>query len=728
VLRLEAYRLALDAEEAVERVQDGDADTCAGARVVLSRAAAESHTLSLYTGQIGVLKAPAGPGCWLVYFPGMEVHEPEVEAACGAGGRYELVHAVSRLERELVRSRAAEVEAQRRRQKLEEQAGLTADPVERARLAAEAKVWRRTARLARRDCDRELEAVERPIKQAVTWLADLEHHGVLWPHRLVREDQPWCEPGRRVMLTRRRALGHDARDASGVVGTLVARKRPGEWSVRFPGVSTDMSLATGLGGRYDLQYVQSGFELIARWVAANAGETPPQGIDVFFRPDAAHLVLEGDQRCRVGAKVMLSAAAQARHPEWVKLIGTLSHSMHFGKWLVMFPRRTLEHISEAILMTGRDALFEMVYAEDVAAADAETRLLAERERQAERRGAAELPAGAARDKPRKGMPGEADDENDGNASAAALAATLEELLPLVGVADWRTQNHALEAIGRAAVPWVMVDYHAAVAEWARPELGRGELAGLRELKEKAALSRAFGDMKIAAAGLGLVEVLSFAAVGGCGWGTARAGVGLGAAGRARVRAALDQQRRKGHVSRACVRALAFKVAGAVVEGSDEAYTPLLDCVLGEAVAGAGLRDPDEQVRRAAGMCLTMMVAQGDSKTVERLRAAMLSLRAAEVHASVAGEGASEHKTRQLTAKLQEEHADLIRQLAAPDDTELVAALARTLAAAPPPDLGVMRAVRRCFARARDLPGRSVVTRGNASSLETVLSAAPARRR
>ena len=163
VLRIQAYRLALDAEEAIEQVVDGDADCCPGARVILSRQASDSKELGLYAGRVGVLIRRVGHppmrAKWRVRFPGMEVYIPEVDIDCGAHGSFDLVYAVTRLQRQVRRSRFIEVEAQGIRKELENRAALTHDPVERAALVASSEQWRRKARLARRDCDREMEAV-----------------------------------------------------------------------------------------------------------------------------------------------------------------------------------------------------------------------------------------------------------------------------------------------------------------------------------------------------------------------------------------------------------------------------------------------------------------------------------------------------------------------------------------------------------------------------------------
>mmetsp|Transcript_27303 Transcript_27303/g.42672 ORF Transcript_27303/g.42672 Transcript_27303/m.42672 type:complete len:258 (-) Transcript_27303:567-1340(-) len=236
---------------------------------------------------------------------------------------------------------------------------------------------------------------------------------VLWPDLLVQDHHPFCAPNRLVYLSRQGAAKPELLGCTGLAGHLVNRIAEGLWSVRFLSTQVDHFVRVGQNGEFDLVYLESSFYLMSEYLdkllasltpessisqflqgdgGQDSGQAPtspqkavgkgtgqagglensrkplweeretvfpdyvPSHLGVWFWPDVADLVMEGDASCVRNARVTLSLASQPQNPDWAGLEGVLLKKISFGLWIVRFPRERLDRItSEKVFRTGYTA-------------------------------------------------------------------------------------------------------------------------------------------------------------------------------------------------------------------------------------------------------------------------------------------------------------------------------------------------------------------------------------
>ena len=151
----------------------------------------------------------------------------------------------------------------------------------------------------------------------------------------------------------------------------------------------------------------------------------------------------------------------------------------------------------------------------------------------------------------------------------------------------------------------------------------------------------------------------------------------------------DERRRVAASSRGpvrgCVRAAAARVLGAVVEADDAVYPVVLSALLGDTcefrcsgscgharVAGTGICETDDAVRRAAAGALLMSVVAGDLALLARLQDLFLA-------PNVSGEGSA---TKGVRRKVQIQVGEILRHVANENDGDLLSTLLDSVAADP----------------------------------------------
>ena len=496
-----------------------------------------------------------------------------------------------------------------------------------------------------------------------------------------------------------------------MVGLLVKAIKPGVWGVKFGSLGI-RHCRTGKQDleekiAFDLYYLQSAHSLAAESVAAakpawargftQAHGFPAEsthfddvlckdahghnftlgdalianpttfGVSGWFSLDTEDLVLESDEACRTGTYVMLSYAAEQAHEEWIGMVGVLCKRTRIGQWLVRFPRGSLDRlVSHGILNTGLLNKFDLVYAENRM-----HRILVESKRnlaiqRKQRIHDMKLSRGQGSDKSKTEAKPVADAVGLG--SSDAVLNVLNQLVVLmfrVASPDWRQQEQALIQLGSIVAPWMMLDYSKGVAHVAA--LAPKGLWDQRLVKEEFQGSALWEEcVQPAISHLDVLPVLIGLIVGVPASASSspkaqRRGGGGGGKG--------GSDSASGGV-RSCVRVIAARVLGATLMETDACYNDAMRTLLGEGIAGTGIADSDDSVRKASSAALVLSVIQGDVTMVKRLVSIFL-----QPNVTPAGPAAT---LATLRRKVQLEAEVLLRFIANGNDPDLVASLVHSV--------------------------------------------------
>jgi len=318
-----------------------------------------------------------------------------------------------------------------------------------------------------------------------------------------------------------------------------------------------------------------------------------------------------------------------------------------GQWLVRFPDERLGRLSrEAVLCVGSGGCYDLVYAARKVSKQNAMRAGMKRVHRLR----------AAGEAARKGPPAHSsmgtvaavgEKKREGGRGGLKLAAMGElkleedeevdmynavvEALGGLGLHDWKRRLASLERTGRVLAPWFFTgqimplpkivmrahgftqeiddirfacvsspDFAQANEEWSKHRVERVQTRGLK-LSEAESMRRA-KDENTESGGAKLPSMVAahFGLVGTLLACISRGGVGT-------------RER-----ERACVRAAAAKLVGALLDPNHADARQALDVLSGEAARCTGLEDPDESVRRACATALIMSAHVGDRALIARV--------------------------------------------------------------------------------------------------------------